>query len=92
MVPPQGEPIALTGSEFKMLQVFLGSPRRVLSRAFLLAATNGREPGGNDRAVDATIRRLRKKLAAHGDGAELVQTVRGAGYMFAAKVTAHSSP
>jgi two-component system OmpR family response regulator len=41
---------------------------------------------GFDRSIDTLISRLRKKLATHVDAAQLIQTVRGEGYVLAAEV------
>lgn len=78
-----GRVIELTTREFAVLIVFLQRPQRVLSRETLIAAMDGLDSPVLDRAIDTLVGRLRKKL---GDPA-LIKTVRGAGYMFTAKVT-----
>jgi len=39
-----------------------------------------------DRTIDNQVSRLRKKLQPEGAKSQLIKTVRGAGYMFNAKV------
>jgi two-component system OmpR family response regulator len=64
---------------------FLERPQRVLSRDYLLDITRGDESEAFDRAIDSQVSRLRRKLALRSE-AELIQTVRNEGYIFAAKV------
>jgi len=40
-----------------------------------------------DRSVDVLVSRLRRKLGAPEEASELIKTVRGAGYLFAADVS-----
>ena len=85
---PTGQDVALTSGEFELLCAFARHPGRVLSRDFLLEATRGREAGPFDRTVDVQIGRLRRKLDSDGDGAQLIKSVRGAGYILVPSVTA----
>jgi len=80
---PDGVVLPLSGGEFRLLRAFLERPQRVLSRDQLLelAFSDG---DVFDRAVDVQVSRLRRKLERPG-GAELIRTVRGEGYLFAAK-------
>lgn len=84
---PNGSHIELTAMEFKLLEVLVANPNRVLSRERLLALSGGNAGAGAasyDRAIDMRVRRLREKLSQRRAGApELIQTVRGFGYMFA---------
>jgi two-component system OmpR family response regulator len=63
----------------------------VLNRDQLLDLSRGRAATSFDRSVDVQISRLRRKLKAEPDGPELIKTVRGGGYVFAASVTAMGS-
>ncbi|WP_343637079.1 response regulator transcription factor [Roseateles sp.] len=89
---PQGEDVALTTGEFDLLHVFLLHPGRVLSRDFLLEHTRGRESGPFDRTIDVQVGRLRRKLGADSGEGLWIKSVRGAGYLFAPRVTASLSP
>ncbi len=71
-------PLALTATEYRMLELLARSPNRTFSRARLLAAALPDSPA-LDRVVDAHLGNLRRKLAAAGAPA-LVETVRGFGY------------
>jgi two-component system OmpR family response regulator len=83
-----GNEIALTAGEFDLLSVFVHNPGRVLSRDFLLEHTRGREAAPFDRAVDVLIGRLRKKIEADAQQPQILKSVRGAGYILVAPVSA----
>ncbi|MCE7874869.1 DNA-binding response regulator [bacterium CPR1] len=70
-----GVRIILTAREFEVLRVLYDHRERVLGRESLLEKVWGFDFEGEDRVVDTTIKRLRKKV-----GSELVETVRGLGY------------
>ncbi|MCJ8191570.1 response regulator [Sphingomicrobium aestuariivivum] len=78
------EPIALTGGDYALLLAMVERAGRPLSREQLLDLTKGREADPFDRAVDNAVMRLRRKLGAQG--AEIIRTVHGTGYSFAARV------
>lgn len=84
---PQGEDVALTNGEFELLRAFAKHPGRVLSRDFLLEHTRGRDAAPFDRTIDVQIGRLRKKLKAQASTAEIIKSVRGAGYILVPLVT-----
>ncbi|HEX5287026.1 MAG TPA: response regulator transcription factor [Polaromonas sp.] len=71
-----GEPVTLSTREFDLLQAFMLSADRVLSREQLEQQLYswGKEVESN--AVEVHIHNLRRKL-----GTALIQTVRGVGYM-----------
>jgi two-component system phosphate regulon response regulator PhoB len=74
-----GREIKLGPTEFRLLRYFLEHPGRVLSREHLLNAVWGRDVFVEERTVDVHIRRLRKVLNG-ADEADIVRTVRSAGY------------
>jgi two-component system OmpR family response regulator len=81
---PRGIVVDLSTGEYDLLLAFLEAPQRVLTREFLLDAARNRSLEAFDRSIDVQVSRLRRKL----DGIEdLIKTVRGAGYLFAADVT-----
>ncbi len=82
---PDGEVVPLSAGEFALLRTFVDSPGRVLTRDQLLERARGADTDVFDRAMDVQISRLRRKLN-DGSGLELIQTLRGEGYMFDAKV------
>lgn len=84
---PSGQDVTLSDAEFRLLRALLDHPRRVLTRDQLLDFAHGESADHFDRAIDVQISRLRRKLAAADDGAELIRTVRNEGYMFVPAVT-----
>ena len=79
--------LQLTGAEFDLLHCFVTHPQRVLSRDQLLDWTRGRVADMFDRTIDVQVSRLRRRLDDGGSGAaELVKTVRNAGYILAVPV------
>jgi DNA-binding response OmpR family regulator len=87
VIGPDGAEVALTTGEFELLHIFMLHPGRVLSRDFLLEHTRGRESGPFDRTIDVQVGRLRRKLGAESGEGQWIKSVRGAGYLFAPRVT-----
>jgi two-component system OmpR family response regulator len=85
LVRPDGGIVTLSAGEFALLRAFVDSPGRVLTRDQLLERARGTDSDVFDRAMDVQISRLRRKLD-DGSGLELIQTLRGEGYRFDAKV------
>lgn len=71
--------VKLGPTEYRLLRHFMEHPGRVFSREQLLDAVWGRDVYVELRTVDVHIRRLRKALNDEG-GADLIRTVRSAGY------------
>lgn len=74
-----GRNVHLGPTEFRLLRHLLQHPGRVFSREQLLDAVWGHDVYVEPRTVDVHIRRLRKALNAGGE-ADLIRTVRAAGY------------
>jgi phosphate regulon transcriptional regulator PhoB len=72
-----GEPLTLTATEFRLLQLLLERRGRVQTRAQLLSEVWGYAEDVDSRTVDTHVRRLRRKLGAEADR---VETVVGVGY------------
>lgn len=79
--------VKLTAGEFNLLVAFLKSPRRVLSREQLLAASRVHDEEIFDRSIDVLILRLRRKLETDPSSPKMIRTERGAGYIFDTEVT-----
>jgi DNA-binding response OmpR family regulator len=75
--------VDLTATEFGLLATLMRQPGRVFTRAQLLDAIRGDEAESFDRAVDAHIKNLRKKLERDPRSPRYVLTVYGVGYRFA---------
>lgn len=73
------EEIALTFTEFRLLEFMARRPGAVFSRDQILDAVSGDDAIVCDRTVDAHIKSLRQKL---GKAKNYIETVRGAGYRF----------
>ncbi len=71
-------PIALTATEFELLEHFLRHPRHVLTREQLLEAVWRGEPEG-DNVIAVYVGYVRQKLEEAGEP-RLLHTIRGAGY------------
>ena len=69
-----------------MLRVFLSFPNSILSRDQLLDYSYGREIEPYDRTIDMQVSRLRRRLGEDPKTPELIKTVRGVGYVLAARV------
>jgi len=76
-----GKPVAnITPKEFDLLFTMAQKPKQVFSREQLLELVWGYEYYGEDRTVDAHIKKLRQKLEKVGP--QVIQTVWGVGYKF----------
>lgn len=75
-----GDPVELTPREFDLLVYLLKNKRQVLGREQILEAVWGYDYAGETNVVDVYIRYVRKKID-HGRQPELIQTVRGVGYV-----------
>lgn len=83
LTDPRGVVVDLSTGEYDLLLAFLEAPQRVLTREFLLDAARNRSIDAFDRSIDVQVSRLRRKLDSVDD---LIKTVRGVGYLFAADV------
>jgi two-component system phosphate regulon response regulator PhoB len=72
-----GEPLVLTATEFKLLEILIRRRGRVQTRDRLLQDVWGYDNPIDSRTVDTHMRRLREKL---GESARYLETVRGVGY------------
>jgi DNA-binding response OmpR family regulator len=75
-----GEPVALTRTEFDLLDALSERPRVVFTREQLLERVWGGEWFGDEHVVDVHVANLRHKLGDSGDRPRYVETVRGVGY------------
>lgn len=86
LTDPDGVTVPISTAEFRLLRAFLESPRKVMDRDLLLDLVQGRSAHLFDRAVDNQVSRLRRKIEADSRDPQLILTVRGGGYRFAASV------
>ena len=78
--------VSLSSSEFELLKIFLGRPQIVLSRERILELLHSGGTEVFDRSVDSQISRFRRKIERDPKKPEIIKTVWGGGYMFAAEV------
>lgn len=77
----------MTTSDFKLLMMFLERPKRVLSREQIMDYIGGVDWVPFDRTIDNQVARLRKKIEQDASNPQIIKTVRGIGYIFAADVS-----
>jgi two-component system alkaline phosphatase synthesis response regulator PhoP len=74
--------IELTSTEFELLATMMRQPGRVFTRGQLLDAIRGEQVDAFERAIDAHIKNLRRKLEPAPRDPRYVLTVYGVGYKF----------
>ncbi len=88
LTSPQGVVVALSGTDFRLLKIFVDHPNRVLTRDQLIDLMLSRDAGPYDRAIDVQVSRLRQRLGEDAKEPAIIKTVRGQGYAFASHVEA----
>ena len=74
--------VELSSTEYKILEVLMENPNRVLSRDELMNRARGRDFMAFDRSIDVHISKLRSKLETLPRSPKRIKTVWGTGYMF----------
>jgi len=77
---------SLTEGEYQLLEALIARAGRVLTRDQLLDLTRQRDRDPFDRSIDNMILRLRKRIEDDPSEPNIIKTVYGAGYVFAAEV------
>jgi DNA-binding response OmpR family regulator len=77
-----GSPLAMTSTEYSVLEVLLRAAGHVVSKADLSERALGRKLTRYDRSLDMHVSSLRKKLGPLPGGEERIKTVRGVGYQY----------
>jgi len=72
--------VDLTATEFELLATLAGQPGRVFTRAQLLDAIRGADTESFDRAVDAHVKNIRRKIERDPRNPQYLLTVYGVGY------------
>jgi DNA-binding response OmpR family regulator len=78
-----GRPVELTPTEFQLLWALMREPGRVFTRGQLLDAVHGVAFESYQRAIDAHVKNLRKKIEPTPGRPRYLLTVHGVGYRFA---------
>ena len=82
-VTVEGRPVDLTATEFQLLAALAREPGRVFTRNQLLDAVHGVAFESYERAIDAHVKNLRRKIEPTPGAPRYIQTVYGVGYRFA---------
>ena len=82
-VEVEGRVVELTPTEFQLLVVLARQPGRIFTRSQLLDAIHGLAFESYERAIDAHVKNLRRKIEPDPSRPRYVQTVYGGGYRFA---------
>ena len=85
LISPAGEEVHLTTNEFKLLSMFVERSNRVLNRDQILDLLVDRQWNPDDRSIDVLVGKLRKKIEQDPLNPVLIKTIRGSGYLFAAR-------
>jgi DNA-binding response OmpR family regulator len=78
-----GDPVELTATEFALLAAMARQPGRVFTRSQLLDAIHGVAFESYERAIDAHVRNIRRKIEVDPHQPRHLQTVYGVGYRLA---------
>ena len=78
-----GRGVDLTRTEFQLLETMARQPGRVFTRAQLLDAVRGVAIESYERAIDAHVKNIRRKIEPDPRSPRYVQTIFGVGYRFA---------
>jgi len=73
-------PIDLTATEFQLLATLARQPGRIFTRAQLLDAVRGVEVDSFERAIDAHVKNIRRKIEVDSRKPRYIVTVYGVGY------------
>ncbi len=76
-VKVDGEPVALTHTDFLILQLLASEPGRVFTRRQIIDAAHDKDVAISERSVDVQIVGIRRKIGTAG---RFIETVRGVGY------------
>lgn len=77
-----GQPVALTPTEFRLLETLAREPGRAFSRAELLDRVFGFDYVGVERTIDVHVMNLRRKIEPEPGRPRFIGTVPGVGYRF----------
>jgi two-component system response regulator CpxR len=75
-----GSVVALTGAEFRVLELLMRSAGQVISREAMTEQALGRKLVPYDRSIDTHISNLRRKLNLEAGANPEIKNVRGSGY------------
>ncbi len=74
--------VDLSSTEFKLLEILMEHPNKVMSRDQLMDLARGRDFMAFDRSIDVHISKLRAKIETDPRSPKRIKTIWGTGYMF----------
>jgi two-component system phosphate regulon response regulator OmpR len=74
--------VELSSTEFKLLEILMEHPNKVMSRDQLMDLARGRDFMAFDRSIDVHISKLRAKIETDPRSPRRIKTIWGTGYMF----------
>lgn len=81
-----GQAVALTKNEYKLLQLFLNHPKQILSKTQILEQMFDQDGSfADDNTVAVNIRRLRAKIGDN-ESKRMIKNIRGMGYLWDCEV------
>ncbi len=87
-----GHEVALTGTEFRLLELLANDPGHVVSRDTLAMRVLGRALSPLDRSIDTHVSNIRRKLAETAADQVEIKSVRGKGYVLSILRDAAGAP
>jgi len=78
----EDEEVALSSTEYKILEVLMRHPNIVLSRDQLMNLARGKDFMAFDRSIDVHVSKLRAKVETDPRSPMRIKTLWGTGYMF----------
>ncbi|PLY17148.1 MAG: two-component system response regulator OmpR [Sedimenticola sp.] len=78
----ENDELSLTSGEYKLLELFINHPNRVMSRDFMMENLKGYSLSPYDRSIDVRINRLRQKIEENPNNPLYIKTMWGEGYIF----------
>ncbi len=78
----KGDIVSLSYDEFEILKILASTPGKPISRNQIAIQMKGVDQQIDQRYIDMTVSRLRKRLKIDSFQPDYIQTVRGVGYVF----------
>lgn len=82
LITPAGTAVALTASEFRIMQALFRTPGQQVSREAIMAALGKRLEQDSDRRIDNLLSLLRRKVREEAGVLLPVKSIRSSGYTF----------
>ncbi|MCC9620425.1 response regulator [Thalassospira sp. MA62] len=77
-----GRQLVVSSNEAALIAIFVENQGRVIGRTELMQILRGRQWEYMDRSIDLMVTRLRRKIEDDPSDPQIIQTVRGSGYVY----------